>query len=651
MKKKSYIYLIFIILTSVIFPKITIGAVKTSQTQKVILKFGMIGTAGNWDPAIYQSSSINFYVPNCLESLVGADDAGNITPVLVTNWTVHTRPDEGGHYNGEAAITFELRENVTFHDGSDWNATVAKWNLDRHWRLSANFSGNTPAGGWMAGSWFDVTEFQNNFTTNWNLTWALNDPWVSINSETAGKAPLINRTVILEDLPSGGRIKVYFNGWNDTMLARFTGAAAGSNMISMEAYEADELTEGYEDPAYYSGPSLILKDMIGTGPYIFQGHTETGSPAGGKLIVNENWWNFSNYPPGVDEVHLIDYVDISTRDTALIAGDIDFVMDTPQQPLDVNSVLSDPKLKYQERDLEDDIIGVTMLHTNIYGGGISRTIRKALSYAFDYDSFLTTVWNGRALRAGGVLSTLCAYYNASIPQAYHNLTIARQVLVDEGLAGIKNLGMTNTTEEWRAVADSGDPIAEVSIVYNVGDETFGTLQSALRDIGCEAKGTSTSSLWLNYIGPPIVVHDAFPFIWPNNWWDPYPFLRAYFDTDSAYHLVAGSGLFDPLLDEYITQIYFGNETVKQHYYNLFADRIQNYHYPWLFIGQYISGWAAGIEWNVTYYNFQPYYAGFEFSGELSVYQPIPGYPVFSIILCSFVTVTFVVLTLRKKKSI
>ena len=291
-----------------------------------------------------------------------------------------------------------------------------------------------------------------------------------------------------------------------------------------------------------------------------------------------------------------------------------------------------------------------MLHTNSYGGGISQPIRKALSYAFDYDSFLTTVWNGRAVRAGGVLSTLCAFYNASIPQAYYNLTIAKQVLVDAGLAGVKNLGMANTTEEWRTVADSGDPIASVDIVYNVGDETFGTLQSALNDIGCKAIGTSSPNLWLNYVSTGfIVVQDAFPFTWPNNWWDPYPFLRVYFDTDSAYHIVAGSGLYDPLLDEYITQIYFGNETVKQHYYNLFADRIQNFHYPWLFIGQYISGWAAGIEWNAKYYNFMPYYAGFEFNEELSVYQPIPGFPVFSIILYSFVTVIFVVLTLRKRK--
>lgn len=649
MRRRTCFFLFLIISLTILLPKNTVGAVKTAQSSQETLKFGVIGTAGNWDPAIYQSSSINFYVPHCLESLVGVDDNGNIVPVLATNWTIHPRPDEGGHRNGEASITFVLREGVKFHDGSDWNATVARWNLDRNWRLAANFYGNTPVGGWMDGSWFDVTEFANNFTANWNLTWALNDPWISINPATADKAPLINRTEILENLPSGGKIKVYFNGWNDVMLGRLSGAALSANMISMKAYKADVPIEGYEAPSYYSGSELILKDMIGTGPYIFQGHTETGSPAGGKLILNENWWNYSNYQPSVEEVHIIDYADISLRDTALLAGDIDFVMDTPQMPLDVSAVLSNPTLKYQDRPLEDDIIGVTMLHTNAFGGGISRPIRKALSYAFEYDSFLTTVWNDRAVRAGGILSTLCSYYNASIPQAYYNLTMARQTLVDAGLAAGKNLGMSNSTAEWQAVADS-DPIVSVSIVYNVGDETFGILQSALRNIGCEAVGTSTPSLWLNYVSTgAIIVHDVFPFIWPNNWWDPYPFLRAYFDTGSAYHLVAGSGLDDPILDEYLTHIYFGNETIKQEYYNLFADRIQNYHYPWLFIGQYKAGWAAGVEWDVTYHNFFPYYAGFRFSGEVPSYPPIQGYSIFALLSLSFIAITIVALKMRKKK--
>ena len=37
--------------------------------------------------------------------------------------------DKGGIH----VMNITLRENVKFHDGSEWNATVAKWNIDRTW--------------------------------------------------------------------------------------------------------------------------------------------------------------------------------------------------------------------------------------------------------------------------------------------------------------------------------------------------------------------------------------------------------------------------------------------------------------------------------------------------------------------------------------
>ncbi len=50
------------------------------------------------------------------------DDKGAFgpTPVLATEWQF-----------AEKSITLKLRQGVKFHDGSDWNATVAKFNLDR----------------------------------------------------------------------------------------------------------------------------------------------------------------------------------------------------------------------------------------------------------------------------------------------------------------------------------------------------------------------------------------------------------------------------------------------------------------------------------------------------------------------------------------
>ena len=56
-----------------------------------------------------------------LETIMAVDAKGNIMPYLATKWDVS---------DDLKTITITLRQGIKFHDGSDWNATVAKWNLD-----------------------------------------------------------------------------------------------------------------------------------------------------------------------------------------------------------------------------------------------------------------------------------------------------------------------------------------------------------------------------------------------------------------------------------------------------------------------------------------------------------------------------------------
>ncbi len=57
----------------------------------------------------------------CLESLVSVTRDGEIVPELAVTWEVAA--------DGKS-ITLGLRKGVKFHDGSDFNAEVCKWNLD-----------------------------------------------------------------------------------------------------------------------------------------------------------------------------------------------------------------------------------------------------------------------------------------------------------------------------------------------------------------------------------------------------------------------------------------------------------------------------------------------------------------------------------------
>ena len=71
------------------------------------------------------------YYPNQLfaqswiyEGLVGYGQDGEINPVLATSWEIEDTSAGGSRY------TFTLRAGVKFHDGSDWNCSVAKLNFD-----------------------------------------------------------------------------------------------------------------------------------------------------------------------------------------------------------------------------------------------------------------------------------------------------------------------------------------------------------------------------------------------------------------------------------------------------------------------------------------------------------------------------------------
>jgi ABC-type transport system substrate-binding protein len=68
-----------------------------------------------------------------LETLMECDINNQFSPMLATQWVVA---------DDLKSITFTLRQGVKFHDGSDFNAAVAKWNIDNMIaaKLSVNYT-------------------------------------------------------------------------------------------------------------------------------------------------------------------------------------------------------------------------------------------------------------------------------------------------------------------------------------------------------------------------------------------------------------------------------------------------------------------------------------------------------------------------------
>lgn len=99
-------------------------ALSMAMANAKTLTYAMYGDIKDWDPAVAFSLEI-MMLANVYEPLLWYDpdaEEGQFTPALATDWSV----SEDG-----LSWTFNLREGVTFQDGTPFNAEAAKASLDR----------------------------------------------------------------------------------------------------------------------------------------------------------------------------------------------------------------------------------------------------------------------------------------------------------------------------------------------------------------------------------------------------------------------------------------------------------------------------------------------------------------------------------------
>ncbi len=146
-------------------------APKYGGTLRLILWASPSGTGGlPWE--LFANDFLSSQ--HIIEPLVHVDGEGNLIPCLAESYQVA---------DDLMSVTFNLRKGVKFHDGSDFNAHVAKWNLD-----------NTMANPMAASPYWESVDVIDDYT-----------------------------------------IKINLNQWVNTILTGF--ASAGTWMVSLEAFE------------------------------------------------------------------------------------------------------------------------------------------------------------------------------------------------------------------------------------------------------------------------------------------------------------------------------------------------------------------------------------------------------------------------------
>ena len=101
----------------------------SAATAPDILRLAYTSTVTTWDPSASFSTEV-VYMANLYEPLIYANAPGSaepFSPALATSWEVAK--------NG-LSWTFHLREGVTFHDGTPFNAEAVKYSIDRTQKLN-----------------------------------------------------------------------------------------------------------------------------------------------------------------------------------------------------------------------------------------------------------------------------------------------------------------------------------------------------------------------------------------------------------------------------------------------------------------------------------------------------------------------------------
>jgi peptide/nickel transport system substrate-binding protein len=324
--------------------------------------------------------------------------------------------------NDSLTWTFHLRHNVKFSNGNDFTAEDVKYSLDRVLTMGAPESGVD----WILGQCMDT-----------------------------------NSTTVIDDYTVQIVLTKSYGGF--LALMPYTVAA----IVDKDYVEANGgVVAGQENVWMKEHP-------MGTGPYTLDHWTRAT-----EIVLNKNptyWGGWEG--KHVDKV-VIKYADeAATRILALKNGDADFAY-VPYANL--QDVIGEKGIVVHPFDSYD--VGLLAINTKVSNSKYlaDGQVRKALSYAFDYDTAIETAWNGYASRLPGAIPKGMPYYetqNNGQPYFTYNLTIAEQMLDAAGY--LKNYDLDGTMYRFNGTT--------VRLFYNAGNserEMMAVMfRAALDDIG------------------------------------------------------------------------------------------------------------------------------------------------------------------------
>ncbi len=528
--KKSIMYILLCMSMLMVVAIALPGGRRVSAASGNVLYYGISDAPVSWDPIFAWDSASYDVLAQITEGLFAHDYTSanaSVIPRLVSNY----------NWSSDAkTLDVTIRSGVTFQDGTPLNAAAVKWNFDR---MLWNFG----------------------FTSGLAAPFDTDSP--SVIAQTVSVWQCLNGTQIMQPVQI----------LNSTAV-RFQLNTAYSAFTSLLAFQGAALLSPSSTPEKSEIDVNIGQTPVGTGPFMF----DTYVPADHVYISR-----YSNYWRGaaaIDGVYFSIISDPTTRNEAMLNQTIDILPD-PLPNWITTGTFNVPGMAVHGGP-DSMIIQYISMNNEI----VNRTMREALSYAYNYTYHLDEIMQGLTSRLRGPIPNGMTYYNSSIPYVTNqNLGHARQVLVDAGLA---NSSMTESDWIWRA---ANSPIAIYNYTFNAGNavrQQIGDLLVACATMIGVRITTIMAADWASTITELMTwdLQKYYPLVamgWGPDFNDPNNFIQPLFTPESGSNFAHVN---DPVINQAIVDGLSATTTEgRQAAYNKIANYTQNGLYPWIFTHQ------------------------------------------------------------------
>ncbi|MDR6868411.1 peptide/nickel transport system substrate-binding protein [Microbacterium resistens] len=303
---------------------------------------GSLLSSGHMDPQVSQLDISAMVQRSVLDSLVFQKPDGSFAPWLATSWTVN---------ENSTAYTFELRDDVTFHDGTPFDATAVKTNFDR---IMDPATASTQAASMLGGPFYQATEVVDPHT----VTVRFSQPY----------APFLQAA---------------------------STAQLGFYSPKVLADHADELKAG--------GPGIT----VGTGPYELTGYTPDQ-----EIVYTRNhdyaWAPEGQKAPETETLRVQILPEASVRAGVVSSGEADLVSQLPP------NLVSEVKGAATVETREEPGLPYSLYLNEKYGVFADEKVRQAFSRAIDIDTAVEKIFFGEFPRAWSVLGPTTPGYDSSL---------------------------------------------------------------------------------------------------------------------------------------------------------------------------------------------------------------------------------------------